>query len=56
MKKKLANYWHALHEVYRDRLRLNCFAVVAVGYERLVWEKYCPPRDGEIAECRKSEI
>ncbi len=50
-RKKLANYRHSLHEVYRDRLRLNCFAVVAVGYERLVWEKYYPPRDGEIADC-----
>jgi hypothetical protein len=34
---KLAGYRATLHAKYGDRLRLRCFSVVAVGYERLVW-------------------
>jgi hypothetical protein len=34
---KLAGYRATLHARYGDRLRLRCFSVVAVGYERLVW-------------------
>jgi hypothetical protein len=34
---KLAGYRATLHAKYSDRLRLRCFSVVAVGYERLVW-------------------
>ena len=36
---KLAGYRATLHARYGDRLRLRCFSVVAVGYERLVWRE-----------------
>ncbi len=36
---KLAGYRDTLHEVYGDKLRLRTYAVVAVGFERLVWEE-----------------
>ncbi len=39
-KNKLADYCRTLHEVYGNRLRLHSFAVVAVGFDRLVWEKF----------------
>ena len=39
-RKQLGDYRRTLRTVYRDRLRLDCFAVVAVGYGKLVWKKY----------------
>lgn len=38
-KKKLAGYRQTLLEVYKGQLRLHVFAVVAVGFDRLAWEK-----------------
>jgi hypothetical protein len=40
---KLAGYRATLHARYGDRLRLRCFSVVAVGYERLVWREVVSP-------------
>jgi hypothetical protein len=37
---QLADYRRTLGEVYGDSLRLRSFAVVAVGFERLLWKKY----------------
>ncbi len=34
---KLAGYRHTLLTTYHDELRLRCFSVVSVGYERFVW-------------------
>ncbi len=36
---KLTGYRETLMATYGDILRLRCFSVVAVGYERLVWEE-----------------
>jgi hypothetical protein len=36
---QLANYRQALEKNSREPLRLRCFSVVAIGYERLVWEE-----------------
>lgn len=38
-KNKPAGYRETLLEVYGERLRLHVFAVVAAGFDRLVWEK-----------------
>jgi hypothetical protein len=38
-KKKLTGYRQTLRDIYGERLRLHTFAVVAVGLNRLVWEK-----------------
>jgi hypothetical protein len=35
---KLVDYRATLQEVYGEKLRLRTYAVVAVGFERLVWE------------------
>jgi hypothetical protein len=34
---KLAGYRETLQSLHDKRLRLRCFSVVAIGYERLVW-------------------
>ncbi len=39
-KEQLADYRRILGDIYGDRLRLRSFAVVAVGFERLLWEEY----------------
>jgi hypothetical protein len=36
---KLAGYRETLIVTYGERLRLRCFSVVAIGYERLVWRE-----------------
>ena len=36
---RLAEYRTALQAKYGDRLRLRCYAVVSLGFERLVWEE-----------------
>jgi hypothetical protein len=36
---KLAGYRETLHMVYGEKLRLRTYTVVAVGFERLVWEE-----------------
>ena len=38
-KKQLADYRRSLLETRGDSLRLHAFAVVALGFERLLWEK-----------------
>jgi D-alanine-D-alanine ligase-like ATP-grasp enzyme len=35
---QLQDYRTTLMHKYEDRLRLRCFAVVAIGFERQVWE------------------
>ncbi len=35
--RKLAGYRHTLLTTYHEELRLRCFSVVSVGYERFVW-------------------
>jgi hypothetical protein len=34
---KLVGYRETLQSLHDKRLRLRCFSVVAIGYERLVW-------------------
>lgn len=36
---QLKNYHHALQVVYGEGLRLDTFAIVALGFERVVWKK-----------------
>jgi hypothetical protein len=36
---QLPAYRQELEERYKTRLRLRAFAVVALGFERLVWEE-----------------
>jgi hypothetical protein len=36
---KLAGYRETLRELYGEKLRLRTYAVVAVGFDRLVWEE-----------------
>ena len=36
---QLTRYRETLHQVYGDTLRLRTYAVVAVGFERLVWKE-----------------
>ncbi|MBN1874246.1 MAG: AAA family ATPase [Anaerolineae bacterium] len=36
---KLARYRQTLHDIYGDILCLRSYAVVAVGFERLIWEE-----------------
>ena len=36
---KLAGYRRTLETVYGERLRLHTYSVVAVGFERVVWEE-----------------
>lgn len=38
-KQKLTGYRQTLRDVYGERLRLHTFTVVAVGFDRLVWEE-----------------
>jgi hypothetical protein len=38
-KHKLMGYRKTLETVYGDALRLHCYTVVSVGFERLVWEE-----------------
>jgi len=40
--RKLAGYRHTLLATYHEELRLRCFSVVSVGYERLVWAEVEP--------------
>ncbi len=40
-KEQLQRYRQTLMETYGETLRLKVFAVVAVGWERLVWEEVC---------------
>lgn len=42
-KKQLKEYRQALHNKYGERLRLRTYAVVAVGFDRLVWEEVNVP-------------
>ena len=35
----LAEYRPRLEDIYGGKLRLHTYAVVGVGFERLVWEK-----------------
>jgi hypothetical protein len=36
---KLTGYRETLHEVYGEKLHLRTYAVVAIGFDRLVWEE-----------------
>jgi hypothetical protein len=36
---QLVRYRELLNTLYGERLKLRCFSVVALGYERLVWEE-----------------
>jgi hypothetical protein len=36
---QIMRYRDRLAETYGERLKLRCFSVVALGYERLVWEE-----------------
>ncbi len=38
-KQQLTHYRQALEKKYQQPERLHCLAVVAIGFERLVWEK-----------------
>jgi hypothetical protein len=38
-KQQLSHYRQALEKKYQQPERLHCLAVVAIGFERLVWEK-----------------
>jgi hypothetical protein len=38
-KQQLSHYRQALEKKYQQPERLHCIAVVAIGFERLVWEK-----------------
>ena len=40
--RKLEGYRATLQEAYGDRLRLRTFSVVALGFERLVWNELAP--------------
>jgi hypothetical protein len=40
--RKLEGYRATLQSVYGDRLRLHTFSVVALGFERLVWQELAP--------------
>ena len=42
-RQKLAGYRATLREAYGDQLRLRTFSVVALGFERLVWDELTPP-------------
>jgi hypothetical protein len=37
--RKLESYRATLHSAYGDRLHLRAFSVVAIGFERLVWQE-----------------
>jgi hypothetical protein len=39
VREQLWDYRTVLETLYGERLNLRCFSVVAVGYERLVWEE-----------------
>jgi len=39
-KKQLKDYRQTLQSRYGNQLRLHCYSVVAVGYERLITRKY----------------
>jgi hypothetical protein len=36
---QLVRYRDMLQTTYGERLKLRCFSVVALGYERLVWNE-----------------
>ncbi len=38
-KQQLRHYRQALEKKYQQPERLHCLAVVAIGFERLVWQK-----------------
>jgi hypothetical protein len=38
-REQLAHYRQMLEAMYGERLKLRCFSVVAIGYERFVWEE-----------------
>ncbi len=38
-REQLATYRQTLQATYGERLKLRCFSVVALGYERIVWEE-----------------
>lgn len=38
-REQLVSYQQTLRTAYGERLKLRCFSVVAVGYERIVWEE-----------------
>ena len=42
-RRKLEGYRATLQGAYGDRLRLRTFSVVALGFERLVWDELTPP-------------
>ncbi len=41
---KLAEYRQILEDTYGDMLRLHCYAVVAIGFERVVWLEVEPEK------------